>query len=183
MKPRGASLALGAPEVAPVQRSLGVAKRGSISSHAARLLCRRPGLWLRSPAAQSGRATGRVAVCSPCGVQATGVAKALLGRRGEQEHAVGHDRQRGAASADRRARGARLPHEPLLDAWRLRGRPQHRRRVRRELRSPNPNPNPNRSPNPYPLPNSNPNPNPNPHPNQARAMRSKPSASPPCSAF
>ena len=58
-----------------------------------------------------------------------------------------------------------------------------------ELRSPNPNPNPNpsrnRSPYPYPCPhpNPNPNPNPNPHPNQARAMRSKPSASPPCSAF
>ena len=56
-----------------------------------------------------------------------------------------------------------------------------------KLRSPNPNPNPsrNRSPYPYPCPhpNPNPNPNPNPHPNQARAMRSKPSASPPCSAF
>ena len=56
-----------------------------------------------------------------------------------------------------------------------------------KLRSPNPNPNPsrNRSPYPYPCPhpNPNPNPNPNPHPNQARAMRSKPSASPPCLAF
>ena len=56
-----------------------------------------------------------------------------------------------------------------------------------ELRSPNPIPNPsrNRSPYPYPCPHPcpHPNPNPNPHPNQARAMRSKPSASPPCLAF
>ena len=48
-----------------------------------------------------------------------------------------------------------------------------------ELRGPNPNPNPD----PNPDPNPNPYPYPHPNPSQARAMPSKPSASPRCWAF